>query len=275
MADFADRVRSGAWTGHTGKRIRNVVNIGIGGSDLGPHMAYEALLPYADPDLTVRFVSNVDGTDFYEAHRGPRPGRDALHHRLEDLHHPRDDDQRPLGARVVARRASATTPRWPSTSWPSPPTATRSSKFGIDTDNMFGFWDWVGGRYSLRLGHRPVADDRHRPRPLRRDARRLPPDGRALPHRPDRAEPAGAARADRRLVRQLLRRRDARRAALQPVPRRTSRRTSSSSTWRATASRSTAWGQPVGIADRPDRVGPARHQRPARLLPADPPGHRS
>ena len=73
MADFADRVRSGAWMGHTGKRIRNVVNIGIGGSDLGPHMAHEALLPFADPDLTVRFVSNVDGTEFFELTRDLDP----------------------------------------------------------------------------------------------------------------------------------------------------------------------------------------------------------
>ena len=78
MAAFSDRVRSGAWKGHTGKRIRNVINIGIGGSDLGPVMAYEALKYYSQRDMTFRFVSNVDGTDFAEAVQGPRRGRDAV-----------------------------------------------------------------------------------------------------------------------------------------------------------------------------------------------------
>ena len=81
MADFANRVRSGAWTGHTGKPIRNVVNIGIGGSDLGPVMAYEALRHYSDRSLTFRFVSNIDGTDFAEAVRDLDPADDALHRR--------------------------------------------------------------------------------------------------------------------------------------------------------------------------------------------------
>ena len=94
MADFSNRVRSGAWKGHTGKRIRNVINIGIGGSDLGPVMAYEALRHYSERAMTFRFVSNVDGTDFAEAVARSRPRRDALHRLVEDLHDPRDDDQR-------------------------------------------------------------------------------------------------------------------------------------------------------------------------------------
>ena len=87
MADFSERVRSGAWKGHTGKRIRNVINIGIGGSDLGPVMAYEALRHYAERTMTFRFISNVDGTDFVEAVARLRSGGDVVHRLLQDLHH--------------------------------------------------------------------------------------------------------------------------------------------------------------------------------------------
>lgn len=103
MAGFAQQVRSGQWRGFTGRAIRSVVNIGIGGSDLGPAMAYEALKDYSDRSLTVRFVSNVDGADIFEDPR-PRPGRDALRGVLEDVHHHRDPDQRPHGAALAARR---------------------------------------------------------------------------------------------------------------------------------------------------------------------------
>ncbi len=94
MAAFAAGVRCGEWKGHTGKRIRNVINIGIGGSDLGPVMAYEALKHYSERDMTFRFVSNVDGTDFAEAVRDLERRRDAVHHFLQNLHHAGDDDER-------------------------------------------------------------------------------------------------------------------------------------------------------------------------------------
>ncbi len=94
MADFSERVRSGAWTGHTGKRVRNVVNIGIGGSDLGPSMAAEALRDFSRRDMTFRFVSNVDGTDFWECTHDLDPGRDAVRGVVEDVHHARDAHQR-------------------------------------------------------------------------------------------------------------------------------------------------------------------------------------
>ena len=93
MADFSNRVRSGAWKGHTGKRIRNVINIGIGGSDLGPVMAYEALKHYSDRAMTFRFVSNVDGTDFAEAIARPRSGRNTFHRLFKNIHNAGDDDQ--------------------------------------------------------------------------------------------------------------------------------------------------------------------------------------
>ena len=94
MTDFSNRVRSGTWKGHTGKRIRNVINIGIGGSDLGPVMAYEALKHYSDRDMTFRFVSNIDGTDLVEATRDLDPGGNAVHRLVQDVHDAGDDDER-------------------------------------------------------------------------------------------------------------------------------------------------------------------------------------
>jgi glucose-6-phosphate isomerase len=149
MADFSNRVRSGAWTGHTGKRIRNVINIGIGGSDLGPVMAYEALKHYSDRDLTFRFVSNVDGTDFAEAVRDLDPSETLFIvssktfttlETMTNAHTARDWSLAGLGGdqKSVARHFVAVSTN-----------AAEVEKFGIDTANMFEFWDWVGGRYSM------------------------------------------------------------------------------------------------------------------------------
>ncbi|MER7760871.1 glucose-6-phosphate isomerase [Streptomyces sp. NPDC097619] len=149
MAAFSERVRSGEWTGHTGRRIRNVVNIGIGGSDLGPAMAYEVLRSFTDRALTVRFVSNVDGADLYEATRDLDPAEtlfiiasktfttietitnatSARRWLLEGL----GGDDAAVARHFVALSTNAE----------------KVAEFGIDTDNMFGFWDWVGGRYSF------------------------------------------------------------------------------------------------------------------------------
>ncbi|MFD5232644.1 glucose-6-phosphate isomerase [Streptomyces qaidamensis] len=148
MAAFADRVRSGEWTGHTGRRIRNVVNIGIGGSDLGPAMAYEALRPFTDRELTFRFVSNVDGSDLHEAVRDLDPAEtlfivasktfttietitnatSARSWLLDGL----GGDEKAVAKHFVALSTNAE----------------KVAGFGIDVDNMFEFWDWVGGRYS-------------------------------------------------------------------------------------------------------------------------------
>ena len=149
MKEFANRVRSGAWKGHTGKPIRNVVNIGIGGSDLGPVMAYEALRHYSDRGMTFRFVSNVDGTDFAEAVRDLDPSgtlfivSSKTFTTLETMTNARtarDWSIAGLGGdgRSVARHFVAVSTN-----------AAEVEKFGIDTANMFGFWDWVGGRYSM------------------------------------------------------------------------------------------------------------------------------
>jgi glucose-6-phosphate isomerase len=149
MADFCNRVRSGAWKGHTGKPIRNIVNIGIGGSDLGPVMAYEALRAYSERSLTLRFVSNVDGTDFAEATRDLDPAQTLFivssktFTTLETMTNARTarawsvegfgGDEKSVAKHFVAVSTNAQ----------------QVAAFGIDTANMFGFWDWVGGRYSM------------------------------------------------------------------------------------------------------------------------------
>jgi glucose-6-phosphate isomerase len=148
MATFATAVRSGAWTGFTGRRIRAVVNIGIGGSDLGPVMAYEALRHYSDRALTLRFVSNVDGTDFAEATRDLDPAETLFivasktFTTLETMTNATTARRWTLAAlgdeRAIARHFVAVSTN-----------AEAVARFGIDTVNMFGFWDWVGGRYSM------------------------------------------------------------------------------------------------------------------------------
>jgi glucose-6-phosphate isomerase len=148
MADFSNRVRSGAWKGFTGKRIVNVINIGIGGSDLGPVMAYEALRHYSQRDMTFRFVSNVDGTDFAEATHDLDPEETLFIissktfttlETMTNAQSARDWSLKKLkDEKAVAKHFVAVSTN-----------AKEVSKFGIDTANMFGFWDWVGGRYSM------------------------------------------------------------------------------------------------------------------------------
>src|SRR5438094_3400170 len=149
MSDFTDRVRGGAWKGHTGKRIRNVISIGTGGSDLGPVMASEALRYYSDRAMTFRFVSNVDGTDFVEATRDLDAAETLFIissktfttlETMTNAHSARDWSLRGLGgdAKAVAKHFVAVSTN-----------AEKVAEFGIDTANMFEFWDWVGGRYSM------------------------------------------------------------------------------------------------------------------------------
>ncbi|MEL6898730.1 MAG: glucose-6-phosphate isomerase, partial [Planctomycetota bacterium] len=149
MEQFSHRVTSGDWVGHTGRRIRNIVNIGIGGSDLGPVMAYEALRHYSNRDLTLRFVSNVDATDFAESTRELDPEETLFivasktfttQETMTNAHAARQwlldamrDDEAAIARHFVAVSTNAR----------------QVAEFGIDTDNMFGFWDWVGGRYSM------------------------------------------------------------------------------------------------------------------------------
>ena len=272
MARFADSVRSGAWTGHTGERIRTVVNIGIGGSDLGPVMAYEALRAYSDRALTFRFVSNIDPTDVTEAVLDLDPAttlfivssktfttqetltnaRAARQWLVEGL----EGDESAVAKHFVAVSTNAAEVR----------------KFGIDEANMFGFWDWVGGRYSLDsaiglslmvaigpdgfgefLGGMHAMDTHFRTRAAR-------------------GEPAGDRRAAQRLVLELLRRRDPRGAALQPVPAPPAGLPAAADDGeqRQVGKR----GRHAGHHDDGrDLLGRAGHERPARLLPAAAPGH--
>ncbi len=149
MSAFCDSVTSGQWIGHTGARIRNIVNVGIGGSDLGPVMAYEALRHYSNRGLTLRFVSNVDGTDFAEATRDLNPAETLFiiasktfttQETMTNAHTARAWLLEKLSAdhSAVAKHFVALSTN-----------AEQVAEFGIDTDNMFGFWDWVGGRYSM------------------------------------------------------------------------------------------------------------------------------
>ncbi len=149
MSDFAERIRSGVWKGFTGKRIKNILNIGIGGSDLGPVMAYEALRYYSDRSLTMRFISNIDGTDFAEAVRDLNPAETLFIisskslttlETMTNAWSARDWLLAGLGgeSKAVAKHFVAVSTN-----------AEQVSAFGIDTTNMFGFWDWVGGRYSM------------------------------------------------------------------------------------------------------------------------------
>jgi len=148
MAAFSNRVRSGDWTGYTGKRIRNVVNIGIGGSDLGPVMAYEALKHYSDREMTFRFVSNVDGTDFAEATRDLDPEETLFiisSKTFTTLETMTNAHTARVWALETLKHSAAIAKHFVAVST----NAVEVEKFGIDTANMFGFWDWVGGRYSM------------------------------------------------------------------------------------------------------------------------------
>ncbi len=193
MTDFAERIRSGTWKGYTGKRIRNIVNIGIGGSDLGPVMAYEALKAYKDPSLTLRFVSNIDGTDFAEAVADLDPAETLFivssktFTTLETMTNAATARAWSVEAfggdeKAVAKHFVAVSTN-----------AAEVSKFGIDTANMFGFWDWVGGRYSMDsaigLSTMLAVGGAN----FRGDAAWVPPDGRALPDGAIRAESTGSA----------------------------------------------------------------------------------
>ncbi len=272
MSAFAERVRSGEWRGHTGKRIRAVVNIGIGGSDLGPAMAYDALRAYSDRGLTMRFVSNVDSQRLRRGDARPRPGGDALHHLLEDVQDDRDADERARARATGASRRSATRPRSRKHFVAVSTNAEAVAAFGIDTDNMFGFWDWVGGRYSfasaiglslmVAIGPERFAelhagmyamDEHFRTAPL---AENLPVLlGLLGVWYIDLfgAETLAVLPYDNYLARlpAYLQQLDMESNGKHVDARRRARR----------------------LRDRARRLGPAGHERPARVLPADPPGH--
>ncbi len=272
MADFSNRVRSGDWKGHTGKRIRNVINIGIGGSDLGPVMAYEALKYYSDRALTFRFVSNVDGTDFAEATRDLDPAETLFIvssktfttlETMTNAHSARDWSLKGLGgdAKAVARHFVAVSTN-----------AAKVSEFGIDTANMFGFWDWVGGRYSmdsaiglstmLAIGpenFRAMLDGFHQ----------MDEHFRTAPFERNLPVLMGLLA---RLVQRLLRRPDRRRAALRAIPEAIPGLSAAVDDGEQRQARH-ARRDRGRLRDRPDLLGRAGNQRPALVLPVDPSGN--
>ena len=271
MGEFAGKVRSGRLAG---RHRRSASATSSTSASAAPTSARRwpttrcSTRPTASS--TCRFVTNVDGDDVGRGDPRPRPGRDAVHRRVQDVHHHRDAHQRPHRPPVAGRRARRGRRR----------EALRrrvdQRRQGDEVRHRHGQHVRVLGLgrrpLLLRLGDRAVADDRHRPGELPRDAGRLPRHRRALPHHAVRAEPAGAAGPARRLVRRLLRRADPRRAALQRLPRAAADLPAA-----ARHGEQRQVGDPRRRAgrlpDRPDRLGHARHQRPARLLPADPPGH--
>ena len=264
------RPLGGEWTGHTGKPIRNVVNVGIGGSDLGPVMAYEALRHFSKREMTFRFVSNVDGTDFAEKTRDLDPEETLFIissktfttlETMTNAHTAREWALAKLGdEEAIAKHFVAVSTN-----------ADEVSKFGIDTDNMFGFWEWVGGRYSmdsaiglstmLAIGPEAFAEmlagfhamDEH------------------FKEAPAGVEPAGADGDAGRLVRRLLRRPDRRGVPLRAVPAPLPGLPAAADDGVERQARHPR-RRPRGLRDGRDLLGRARDQRPALLLPADPPG---
>ena len=271
MGAFCERVRSGEWSGHTGKPIRNVVNIGIGGSDLGPVMAYEALRHYSRREMTFRFVSNVDGTDFAESTRDLDPAETLFvissktFTTLETMTNARTAREWALAGlggdeAAVAKHFVAVSTN-----------AEEVAKFGIDTENMFGFWEWVGGRYSmdsaiglstmLAIGPRRFAemlagfhamDEHFREAPLERNLPVLM--GLLAVWYGDffGAQTFAVLPYDQYLHRFP--------AYLQQL------------TMESNGKHVTLDGRPRRLRDRGDLLGRAGDQRPALLLPADPPG---
>ena len=272
MGAFCERVRSGTWTGHTGKAIKNVINIGIGGSDLGPVMAYEALRHYSRRDLTFRFVSNVDGTDFAEAVQGLDAAETLFivssktFTTLETMTNART--ARAWALAGLGGDESAIAKHFVAVST----NADEVAKFGIDTANMFGFWDWVGGRYSmdsaiglstmLAIGPAHFSD-------MLAGFRAM--DEHFRTHAV-RTQPAGAHGPDRALVQRLLRRADRRRHALRTVSQTVSGLPSTAHDGKQRQTRD-ARGKTRYARNRTRVLGRARHERPAFVLPIDPPRH--
>ena len=273
MADFADRVRSGDWKGHTGKRIRNVINIGIGGSDLGPVMAYEALRHYSEREHDVPLRLQRRRHRFRRSGARSRSGGDAVHRLLEDLHDAGNDDQRAharaswllarLGGdeKAVAKHFVAVSTN-----------AEEVAKFGIDTANMFGFWDWVGGRYSMdsaiglstmlaigpdnfraMLAGFHAMDEHFRTAPFEQNLPVLMGLLAVWYNNFFGAETVAVLPYDQYLKRFP--------AYLQQL------------TMESNGKHVTLDGDAVDYQTGPDLLGRAGHQRPALLLPADPSGH--
>ena len=272
MAGFANRVRAGEWTGHTGKRIRNVVNIGIGGSDLGPVMAYEALRHYSSRAMTFRFVSNVDGIDLVEATRDLDPAETLFivssktFTTLETMTNAQSARDWLLGGLGVDATAVAKHFVAVSTN------AAKVSAFGIDTANMFGFWDWVGGRYSMdsAIGlSTMIAVGPEHFRSMLDGFHRMDEHFRTAPFEQNLPVLMGL------LSVWYTNFFGAQTIAVLPYENYLKRFPAylQQLTMESNGKRVTMDGEPVTVRHQPDLLGRARHERAALVLPADAPGH--
>ena len=190
MSHFCNRVRNGDWKGHPGKRIRNVINIGIGGSDMAPAMAYEALKYYSDRSMKFRFISNVDGSDFMEGVRDLDP-TETLFIVSSKTFTTLETMTNAYAARAWLLAGLGGDENSVSRHFVAVSTnAAEAGKFGIDASHTFEFWDWVGGRYSMTSAVGLSYDACHWPGKIPRHVRRIPPDGHALHGHSHRAQPA-------------------------------------------------------------------------------------
>ena len=268
MADFSNRVRSGEWKGHTGKPIRNVVNVGIGGSDLGPVMAYEALRHYSQRNLTFRFVSNIDATDFAEATRD-LDAEETLFiissktfttlETMTNAHTAR------AWALATLKQDAAIAKHFVAVST----NAAEVAKFGIDTSNMFEFWDWVGGRYSMdsAIGlSTMIAIGPEHFRAMLDGFHQMDEHFRTAPFERNLPVLIGTPRP---LLQQLLRRADHGGPALRAIPEALPGLPPAVDDGKQRQARHAGWNG-GRLPDRADLLGGAGHQWPAFLLPTDP-----
>ena len=274
MAEFSNRLRSGAWKGHTGKRIRNVINIGIGGSDLGPVMAYEALKHYSERAMTFRFVSNVDGTDFAEAVHDLDPAETLFIissktfttlETMTNAHTARDwllaglgNDEKSIARHFVAVSTNATD----------------VAKFGIDTANMFEFWDWVGGRYSMESAiglSTMIAIGPENFRAMLDGSHQMDEHFRTAPFERNLPVLMGLLGG---LVQRLLRRGDRCGIALRAIPEALPGLSAAIDDGEQRQARHARWKQSC-LRYRSHLLGRAGNQRPAFLLPVDPSGNQA
>ena len=276
MARFADRVRIGAWTGVTGQPIRRGQHRHRRQSDLGPAMAYlgaARLRGARTSTLPLRLATSTAPTSTQRCATSI-PTTHAVHRRLEDVHHDRDAHQRPISARAWLVERSATTPRWPNHFVAVSHERREVAAFGIDTANMFGFWDWVGGRYSVDSAIGLSLMIAIGPDAFREFLAGFHADRRALPHDAARARTLPVLLG---LLGHLVRATSSapRAKAVLPYAQELAAFPAYLQQLDMESQRQVGHldGTPVDDDDRPDRVGRAGHERPARLLPTAPPGH--
>ena len=272
MRAFSEAVRSGAWTGYTGSRITDVVNIGIGGSDLGPAMATAALEPYSTERTTPPFRLERRRRAHRPDAQRPRSALHPVHRRVQDVHDAGDDDQCAHGARMVLLAAAHDESHVAKHFVAVSTNEAEVRRFGIEPEQMFVFWDWVGGRYSLwsSIGLPvAIAVGFARFEEMLEGAFAMDEHFRTAPIEAEHPDDVGS---DRRVVRQRARCRHACRAALRAAPPSAARLPAAARHGKQRQGGGPTRPRPA-LRQRPDRLGRARNERPARVLPAAAPGH--